>query len=120
MIRFEGGPADGRELSFARLPVYLRVVTRPSLLDEADGLDVLDQLDDTPEPGEHVHVYRLYAYCGFMHTRWRDGHSTITRSVVYRHMPTVDGEQLRDTEAWRQWATNRPHVVIEHLKGGER
>lgn len=112
-VRFIGGPADGRDdLQFGRAPAYLRVVTTPTLLDPSAGLDVLDQLDDTPEPGESVSVYRQTDYRFLGHACGRGGCVDLF-DATYRHMERVDGEALRETEAWRAWAESRPALTTE-------
>ncbi len=87
-----------------RLPWFLRVVVehrRCEPRDLAPGVpmpetvavwDALDQLDDTPRPEEEIHVY--------MQHRW--SHSRGIGFVAeYLHVPDVDGETVRDNEAWR-------------------
>ena len=54
MTRFLDGPAAGNALMLRRAPLFLRVT-----IDAAGGkVDALDQLDDDPQDGETVHVYR--------------------------------------------------------------
>lgn len=97
VTRLLDGPAVGAALMLRRAPIYLRVVVDAA----AAKTDALDQLDDEPEPHETVHVYRQV-----------EG----TRAIVcirpggcyhgadYVHVPDVDGESVRDTAAWREWA----------------
>jgi hypothetical protein len=85
-----------------RAPIFLRIVVG------IDGtVDGLDRLDDTPELGEKVHVYRRVAFSGSMHVRYTGRHkpaSGLYPIAEYEHLPEVDGDQLRDTDAWRAWA----------------
>lgn len=102
MITFADGPAHGATLELQRSPIFLRVV-----IDESDGkVDALDQLDDTPGPSERVHVYQRESFGGTVHvcSRGRGGGCRTYPTAEYRHLPDVDGEQLRDTAVWREWA----------------
>jgi hypothetical protein len=102
-VEFHGGPADGRTLKFQRVPLWLRVV---AMLPGEDGkdLDVLDQLDDEPREGEVVHVYERISY-GFA---CRGGPGEF---AVYEYREDIDGQELRDTAAWR--------AKVEELTGEE-
>lgn len=118
-VSFVGGPADGHELHPQRAPLHVRVVVdereqRP--LDgtvKRDALDILDLLDDEPREHESVHIYRAKWVGSPMHWCGTDGNGRHiggwTVSGLYHHLPDVDGEQLRDTAAWRQWATSAAH-----------
>lgn len=100
MTSFEGGPAGGATLLLRRAPVFLRVVIGPR-----GKVDALDQLEDVPADGETVHVYERFGPRGHVCLRPGGCHEYGT----YRHLPHVDGELLRDTAAWRAWAsTARP------------
>lgn len=107
MTHFLDGPAEGRTMDTRRAPVFLRVVE-----DRSTGkFDVLDLLDDTPTPSERVFVYqREPGTWGqvFACTRSRRGGGRYEYGS-YRHLPGVDGEQLRETSAWRGW-TEREDV----------
>lgn len=109
MITFVEGPGVARQgLLLRRAPFYLRVV-----VDETDGaVDGLDQLDDTPGPSERVHVYRRVSHDGpvFLCGRGRGVPSGRFETATYEHVPDVDGEQLRDTDAWRQWCHAQPEA----------
>lgn len=109
MVSFADGPVAGQTLALRRAPIYLRAV-----VDETDGsVNALDQLDDTPGPSERVHVYRRVSYGGPVHVcdrgrgQGRSGWYVIAR---YEHMPEVDGEALRLTEAWWDWAHGQPEA----------
>jgi len=55
MTRFLDGPAAGKTLSLSYAPMYLRVV-----IDPKGNVDALDAPDDSPRPGEIVHLYRRH------------------------------------------------------------
>lgn len=99
---FDGGAAAGKELALDRMPLYLRIVVA------ADGkVDALDQLDDQAAEGETVHVYlrtQHYHVCG--RDRVRDSGWV----AFYAPLPHVDGEALRDNDAWREWAQAQPET----------
>lgn len=103
---FMNGPAAGAGLALRRAPMFLRVV-----IDETDGtVDALDQLDDTPGPSEKIHVYQLAAPASQAHVcyRGRDRDRSGWYAVgIYRHVPDVDGEMVRETERWRAWVDER-------------
>jgi hypothetical protein len=90
------GPAKGFAPIMARAPILLRVV-----LDGLGGQDVLDMLEDEPREGETVHVYERVGNPAMVCGR---GEGTSGWVAEYRHRDDVDGEELRETEAWRAWA----------------
>lgn len=115
---FRGGPANGKTLVFGRAPLYLRAITVPEVGDLASGLDVLDQIDDTPGPREIIHVYRLHARSRPVHVCQRPGGCTTTIWVEYRHHPAnlrvADYQRLRSNRAWQAWAQTQPaRTVVE-------
>jgi hypothetical protein len=102
---FQGGPAAGVTLLFARAPLYLRVVQGAGRV-----FDVLDRLDDEPTEGEEIHVYRRVGPQRPVHINNR-GSRLGPRSgwydfADYAHVPLPEDVRagLRDTAAWRQWA----------------
>lgn len=103
MITFRDGPAAGTLLQLRRSPFVLRVVVAD------DGtIDALDQLDDEPEAGESIHVYRMVEDRGSYHLWGTDERGRRTRfsgrSALYalvEHPP--DDETARETELWRAW-----------------
>lgn len=100
MVRVLDGPARGAVLSLRRAPMYMRVV-----IDPHGKVDALDQVDDVPEPGETVHVYaRLRGTRSQVSVRPGGCYET----GDYEHMPDVEAERLRDTDAWRAWAREQP------------
>jgi hypothetical protein len=104
MLLFDG-PAEGSYM-VGRAPLYLRAVVA------ADGTkDVLDQLGDTPRPGETVHVYRRVTAVSMVHlNRGRHG-SGFYASASYRHLPAVDGEAFRSNAAWVVWCHEQPEAA---------
>lgn len=114
-VRFLDGPAAGQSLGLRRVPIFLRVV-----IDRETGkVDALDQLDDVPRPTEEVHVYEgdrstLFALRGdiIVCVRGADGmQQAATGSGEYHYRPDVDGETVRDTEAWRAWCRAQPEAA---------
>ena len=102
MITLLGGPCAG-SYAVKRAPRYLRAVIGPN-----GKRDVLDQYDDTPAEGERVYIYRLHPGTeGVVHLKAGKGMSGFYALGTYTPVEEVDGEQLRDTEAWRSWATAR-------------
>lgn len=102
MSSFRGGPLDGKTLSHSRAPLFLRVTV------DGDVFDVLDLLTDEPKPQESVHVYRRVSEVMRSHLLFRGRLKHLTgwyEHGEYEHVPDVDGESVRDTEAWRRWAT---------------
>ena len=104
MIELLDGPAQG-VFNVRRAPFLLRAVLKP------DGsTDVLDQLDDIPERDETLHVYyevSLGQNVGvtYVCSRGRgQGGSGPYASAHYRHIPGVEGEAVRQTSHWREWA----------------
>ncbi len=107
-IVLEDGPAAGR-FSTTRAPHFLRAV-----VSRTDGrIDLLDQLYDFPRSIEAVYVYEATG------PTWDSEHlppGTIVcpppgASGTYRHRADVDGEQLREVLAWRDWARAQPAAV---------
>lgn len=105
-VVLEDGPVAG-EYSVLRAPFFLRAV-----LARNGRRDVLDQLDDRPAMDEKVHVYQAVPGTLFDPDMYRRQGIIVcpppAASGRYRHRPDVDGEQLRDTDAWRAWARAEP------------
>lgn len=102
MIILTDGPAAG-SYAVHRAPDYLRAVIIPS-----DGSrDVLDQITDTPRMTEVVHVYCRVTPVQYVHIRATRG-SGVYAQATYHHMPDVDGQTLRDNDAWQSWAQSQP------------
>lgn len=99
MLNLLDGPCKGSFL-VKRAPEYLRAV-----IDGKGEANVLDLVDDTPEPTEKVHVYHIEGTANWFHLlmspRSKSGWYMMAN---YRHMPEVDGEKLRDNTDWQKWA----------------
>lgn len=102
MTTIVDGPAAGQHLMLKRSPYFLRVV-------EKDGKwDALDQLDDTPDPGEKIYVYKLMEKPMTVHInagRGRSGWHQMAAYVFIQDQP-ADSE-IRGTEEWRKWARGK-------------
>ena len=111
MIRLLDGPAK-LETWTRRAPQFLRCVV------DADGkIDVLDLLTDAPRPSERVFVYRAVKGTTTMRPDGdfacvddgQGGYKQVADARGdYRWLPAVDGETLRETEAWRTWVQAQP------------
>lgn len=90
-------------LAIRRAPVLLRVVYGP------EGIDTLDQLEDTIRPGETAYVYRLTEPAASAFVDGRDpktgrrtgGHRYIGKYELLPNQP--DQSILVDNEKWRAW-----------------
>jgi hypothetical protein len=118
----DDGRARGR-YSTRRAPFFIRAV-----VSKVDGkVDLLDQLADTPNDDEVVHVYQASGPLFCPDTMARTGFAIICpppgASGTYRHRADVDGEQLRTTDAWRAWCraqdVDRPMLDGETLQPRE-
>ena len=122
MLQLLDGPCKGTFM-VKRAPIFLHAVAKPVLLprepsDEEGQIrtdlgecDVLDQLDDTPAAGEQVFVYQRQGDSNQMHIYARGkGGKALTGwwpFANYKHLPDVDGEQLRDNVKWQAWVTQQ-------------
>lgn len=104
MSQLLDGPAKGTSLSLGRSPYFLRVVRAP------DGKwDALDQLDDTPEPDEEIHVYRLASEPVTAHVDGRDPQTGkrfgrwLSIGTYVLHLTQPDDRTARDKAAWQEW-----------------
>ena len=105
MLSLLDGPCKGTFM-VKRAPLFLRGVLRARLGAEGEA-DVLDRLEDTPEAGEQVFVYQRQGQAGsfHIHARGKDGKAISGWYAIgqYKHLPDVDGEQLRDNAKWQAW-----------------
>ena len=105
MLQLLDGPCQG-DIMVKRAPVFLRAVLGPR-----GKIDVLDQLDDTPAADEKVFVYRREGDSNQMHIYARGkGGKALTGwwpFANYKHLPDVDGEQLRDNAKWQAYVTQQ-------------
>ena len=106
MTLFDDGPAKGKGLTLQRSPVLLRVT------EKSGNFDALDQLDDTPAPGETIHVYLRVGEPGFCFVDGTDKHGRRTgyrcafaHYRLYEHQPSHT--EAWDTELWREWCAEQ-------------
>ena len=105
MIKFKGGPADGVVLALKRAPNYMRV-TKP-----AEGkFDALDQLSDTPLPGEALFAYKKVEDHGKVHVC--GGKITGWYAVaVYQFIEAQpDKAVMIGTNSWREWCREQQRL----------
>ena len=98
MVEFMDGPCK-TDLMLKNAPMFLRAV-----VDDKGKIDALDQVTDMPAPDEKVYVYRREGGFTQVHLhlspRSQSGWYVMAK---YRYLPDVDGEQVRETDAWRAW-----------------
>lgn len=92
------GPCEGTYLC-KRAPLFLRAI-----VDEKGEKDCLDLVDDTPAESEKVYVYKREGAASVVHLYFGGNKGGWYALGQYRFMPDVDGEALRDNEAWQKWA----------------
>ena len=92
------------------------------MVDQQGNTDVLDQLTDTAERTESLHVYERIGEPSGMTTLQMSGRGGRGRCCVtsiaaeYRHLSDVDGEAMRDFEAWRDWClAHAPPTSIDPM-----
>ena len=95
------GPAAGAYM-VRRAPGFLRGV-----VNRQGETDVLDLLEDVPADNETVSVYRLASEPITVHFNFGGGKGGWYQSGEYRHLPEVDGETVRDNDAWRRWVAGQ-------------
>lgn len=99
MTIFNDGPAQGQKLMLKRAPFFLRVVR-----DGNGKFDALDQLDDSPAPGERLFAYVIIGLPGSCHVRAagnRGGFFVMANYGVANPQP--DDATMRDQDAWSSW-----------------
>ena len=109
MLILNDGPAEGGYM-VGRALLWLRAVV------SAKGkTDVLDQLHDEPKPRETISVYRRITapeQVGQVIARLSGRRGCVASvSAEYQRLPDVDGEAMRDTEAWRAWALEQHRLA---------
>ncbi len=112
MVTLIDGPAAGSYL-LKRSPLFVRAV-----VDVEGRGDVLDQLGDTPAADEALSVYRLEGEMGLIHLNMGGGRGGFYARASYRHLPDVDGESVRETDAWREWVEGQVDGEIDVTTGG--
>jgi len=101
MTRFKDGPAKGQTLMLKRAARFLRVTY---LKGKWDGLD---QLEDTPLPGESVYVYEIVGRPGhaFIDDENCRGLYPIAEYFFVKEQPAL--ETLFDNEEFDGWCRKR-------------
>ena len=110
-LNLDGGPTTGSYIS-DRAPFFLRAIT-----DGEGRMAVLAQLDDYPSPEDAVHVYRQSGRgiaCSF------GANKGCVSFYEYEHLADVDGELVRENEAWRDWVQARPKCEGKIATGNQR
>lgn len=107
MLKFLDGPAQNVTLCCARAPRFLRV-TRS----RKGQFDALDQLTDTPEPGEVLYAYEKAEDHGVVHYDGRDKQGRRfgrwEEVADYRLCTEQPSDAvMRDRKQWAAWATTR-------------
>jgi hypothetical protein len=99
MSKFHQGPADGHSLMLARAPRFLRVVVGPN-----NKIDALDQLGDSPEENEEIHVYEIQTEPIRVHINRGRGKSGWYQIADYAHFPEQPADhEVRTHGAWEAW-----------------
>jgi hypothetical protein len=103
MTEFVDGPAAGQVLMLRRAPLFLRVTV--NRYGREKYWDALDQLDDTPVPGEDLIAYRKVEDRGTVHLcrspRRLSGWFAIAKYALIEPQPA--DRVMRITSAWRTW-----------------
>ena len=107
MLSLKDGPCQGTYMC-KRAPMFLRAV-----IDDKGKGDCLDQLEDMPAENEKVYVYMREGEAGTVHLNYGGGRGGWYALAEYKFLPKVDGEVLRDNQAWQTWATR---AAEEELK----
>lgn len=97
MLELVDGPCKGAYMC-KRAPDYLRAV-----IDANGDIDCLDQIEDTPKSTESVYVYKRIGLAGTIHIHATKGSGWYAMGT-YNFLHDVDGEKLRDNQAWQIWA----------------
>lgn len=104
MIIFRDGPAQKVTLKLGRAPIFLRVVRHKT----KRTWDACNELHDTPQPEEEIHVYRMVE--GPFTLFVRPG--GMTTSAVYAQVtPPPSDSEVRETDAWMQWTIRQTQAL---------
>ena len=112
MITLNDGPAAG-SYAVTRAPKYIRAVVGP-----LGKRKVLDQLTDDPNPTERVYVYVRVDKAGTIRLGVGGRRAVIDQVGTYRWLAVVDGDALRDRQAWRNWAIQHAGGIV-NIRTGE-
>lgn len=124
MLTLKGGPCEGTYM-VKRAPLYLRASIAPvGGTITVERKDVLDQIEDVPLPDELIYIYERVGEAGTIHLNAGSGRrgrgvTGFYAVAEYRWIEDVDGEQLRDNEAWRIWAIERAKAKEAEKGDGE-
>lgn len=115
MLDLVDGPAKGA-YSVKRAPIFLRAV-----VDSVSGdTDVLNEVEDLPHLTEKVFVYKQTGEAPMtahllMSPRSKSGFYTF---IKYKHIGSIDGETMRDNEAWKKYvAAQFPAGAVDMQTG---
>lgn len=101
MTKFLGGPAEGKVLQLRRSPLFLRVVVK------GKEIDALDQLTDSPRPGELIYIYRRTKQDGVIHVHRAGSRGGFYPIAEYTfHDRQAHDSEVRGTGAWQAWCRN--------------
>ncbi len=108
MLTLIDGPVAGAYMC-RRAPIYLRAVIDRNAKgrDNRPKRDVLNEVSDTPEPDEEIHVYRIEGEPSSLFACGRGGLGGLYVRATYRHIADAHGESLRATKDWRDWVMAR-------------
>ena len=116
MSKFQGGPADGKQLELGRAPHFIRVV-----VSDGGKIDALDQLDDTPTEFEKPFLYSKVSDDGSCHISGRD-QKTGKRFGRWLQMATYrfvefqpPDATMRSTKLWQDWCLSQPEAKAESV-----
>jgi len=116
MTKFTDGPAAGKILPLARMPMplFLRVVK------DGGDIDALDQADDEPKAGEELFAYRKASSDGTVHVDGRDKNGKRFgrwyESCTYALCDNQPSQEvMRGTDSWREWCM--ANATAEQKKG---
>lgn len=96
-IHLMDGPGEGKRFYVQRAPVFVRVVESME-----HKWDVLDLIDDEPEPTEEIYVYQQLSWIHVRANNRRDSGF----HYDYIHVPVASELKavLRYTKRWQEWA----------------
>jgi len=99
MTTFKDGPAKGQTLMLRRAAMFLRVVQDPN-----GEWDALDQLGDTPKPGERLYAYKITFPVHMAHYCMGGGRGGMYPVASYSLVePQPTDQQMRTEPQWDAW-----------------
>lgn len=114
MITLDGPAAD--TFMVKRAPIWLRAV-----VDTVSGKkDVLNELEDKPSVTEKIYVYKRQGEASTVHLLMSPrSKSGFYAMATYKYQPGIDGEALRETDAWQKWVTEHVDFKVDMKTGLE-